>query len=67
FSVPTADIIHFLRGQINRHYLLFEYILGRTRPMFTLAETVPIVITLRGLHYCYSSNAIFKEPLLYSD
>jgi hypothetical protein len=67
FSVPTTDVLHFLRGQINRHCLLFEYILGRTGPMFSLAETVPMVIALRGLRYCYSSNAIFKEPLLFGD
>ncbi|KAL2182162.1 hypothetical protein L209DRAFT_697677, partial [Thermothelomyces heterothallicus CBS 203.75] len=52
---------------INCHYLLFEYILRRTGPIFTLVETVPMVIILYGLRYYYSSNAIFKEPLLYSD
>ncbi|KAL2172947.1 uncharacterized protein P884DRAFT_321262, partial [Thermothelomyces heterothallicus CBS 202.75] len=35
--------------------------------MFTLVETVLMVIVLRGLRYCYGSNAIFKEPLLYGD
>ncbi|KAL2182160.1 hypothetical protein L209DRAFT_643046, partial [Thermothelomyces heterothallicus CBS 203.75] len=52
---------------INRHCLLFEYILGRYRPMFSLVESVPMVIALYGLWYCYSSNAIYKEPLLFSN
>lgn len=67
FSVPTTDLIYFLRGQINRHCLLFEYILGRTGPMFTLAETVPMVIALRGLRFCYGSNALFREPVLFGE
>ncbi|KAK4117984.1 hypothetical protein N657DRAFT_606891, partial [Parathielavia appendiculata] len=67
FSVPTDDVLHFLRGQINRHCLLFEYILGRAGPMFSLAETVPMVIALRGLRYCYDSNPLFKEPVLFGD
>jgi hypothetical protein len=67
FSLSTDDMLLFLRGQINRHCLLFEYILGRSASIFTLAETVPMVVALRGLRYCYSSNAIFKEPLLFQD
>ncbi|KAL2182163.1 hypothetical protein L209DRAFT_697678, partial [Thermothelomyces heterothallicus CBS 203.75] len=67
FTIPTTDILYFLRSQINRHCLLFEYILGRYRPMFSLIESVPIVIALYSLRYCYSNNAIHKEPLLFGN
>ncbi|KAL2192202.1 hypothetical protein L209DRAFT_674748, partial [Thermothelomyces heterothallicus CBS 203.75] len=49
FTIPTADVLYFLYSQINRHCLLFKYILGRYRPMFSLIKSVLMVIALRGL------------------
>ncbi|KAK4133831.1 hypothetical protein BT67DRAFT_381628, partial [Trichocladium antarcticum] len=67
FLIVTTNIVRFLRGQINRHCLLFEYILSRTSLMFLLTKTIPIVIALQGLRFCYSSNTLFKESLLFSN
>ncbi|RYP63086.1 hypothetical protein DL769_007073 [Monosporascus sp. CRB-8-3] len=65
YSVPTSDIAHFLTAQLNRHCLLFEYIHSQADIMYSLAESVPMVIALRSLAYCYSSNLLYSEPLLY--
>ncbi|KAK3933521.1 hypothetical protein QBC46DRAFT_275605, partial [Diplogelasinospora grovesii] len=52
---------------INRYYLLFKYILNKTGPIFSLAETVLIIITLRYLRYYYNSNLLHRELLLFKD
>lgn len=67
FLVPTVDVMNFLGAQINRHCFLFEYILGRTAAMFTLKETVPMIIALRGLRHCYGSSRLYEEPVLFGD
>ena len=65
-ACSTKDVMDFLAAQINRHCLLFEYILGHTGVMFSLGETVAMIVALRSLRYCYSSNLLQREPLLFS-
>ena len=57
----------FFQAQINRHCLLFEFVKGKVRLMYSLAETVVMIIVLRGLRVSYSSNLIHREPLLFGD
>ncbi|KAK6073772.1 hypothetical protein SCUP234_08619 [Seiridium cupressi] len=67
YAVPSSQVTRFLAAQINRHCLMFEHILSQADVMFSIEETVPIVIALRNLRYCYSSNLLHKEPLLFRD
>ncbi|KAK4441882.1 hypothetical protein QBC34DRAFT_314276, partial [Podospora aff. communis PSN243] len=67
FSIRTDDMMDFLKAQCNRHCFLFEHISTRTSLMFSLAETVVMVIALRCLRYCYGSSAMYREPLLFGD
>jgi len=67
FAVESSEVFDFLQAQINRHCLLFEFIKSKVGLMYSLPETVAMVIALRGLRFCYSSNLIQREQLLFGD
>jgi len=67
YIVPTQELLAFLYGQINKYCFLFEHILAHTARTYSLPETVVMVIALRALRFCYGSNLLQRESLLYKD
>jgi hypothetical protein len=67
YIVPTQELLGFLYGQINKYCFLFEHILAHTAMTYSLPETIVMVVALRALRFCYSSNLIQCESLLYKD
>ncbi len=67
YIVPTQELLAFLYGQINKYCFLFEHILAYTARTYSLPETVVMVIALRALRFCYGSNLLQQESLLYKD
>ncbi|TGO31559.1 hypothetical protein BHYA_0526g00010 [Botrytis hyacinthi] len=67
YIIPTRQLFDFLSAQINKYCLLFEHILANTGAVYSLPETIVMVIVLRALRFCYSSNLIQRESLLYKD
>jgi hypothetical protein len=67
FIIPTQDLLGFLYAQINKYCFLFEHVLAHTARTYSLPETLVMVTALRALRFCYNSNLIQRESLLYKD
>ncbi|PVH92672.1 hypothetical protein DM02DRAFT_604978, partial [Periconia macrospinosa] len=67
YIVPSQELFGFLRAQINKYCFLFEHTLAHTARTYSLPETMVMVIALRALRFCYSSNMLARESLLYKD
>jgi hypothetical protein len=67
YIVPTKELLGFLYAQINKYCFLFEHVLAHTAMTYSLPETIVMVTALRALRFCYSSNLIQSESLLYKD
>jgi hypothetical protein len=67
YIVPTKELLGFLYAQINKYCFLFEHVLGHTAMTYSLPETILMVTALRALRFCYGSNLIQRESLLYKD
>ena len=67
YVVPSPEMFRFLSAQINKYCLLFEHTLAHTARTYSLPETMVMVIALRALRFCYGSNLLSKEALLYKD
>lgn len=67
FIVPTQELLGFLSAQINKYCFLFEHVLAHTALTYSLPETIVMVAALRALRFCYGSNLIQRESLLYKD
>jgi hypothetical protein len=67
YIVPSQELFDFLRAQINKYCLLFEHTLANTGKMVSLQETMVMVIALRALRFCYGSNMLAKESLLFKN
>jgi hypothetical protein len=67
YIVPTKELLGFLYAQINKYCFLFEHVLAHTAMTYSLPETIIMVTALRALRFCYSSNLIQSESLLYKD
>ena len=67
YIVPTKELLGFLYAQINKYCFLFEHVLAHTAMTYSLPETIVMVTALRALRFCYGSNLIQRESLLYKD
>ncbi|KAJ4330306.1 hypothetical protein N0V95_010077 [Ascochyta clinopodiicola] len=67
YIVPSQELFGFLRAQINKYCLLFKHTFANTGRSVLLQETIVIVIALRALRFCYGSNMLAKESLLFKD
>jgi hypothetical protein len=67
YIIPTKDLLDFLYTQINKYCFLFEHVLAHTAMTYSLPETIVMVTALRALRFCYSSNLLQRESLLYKD
>jgi hypothetical protein len=67
YIVPTTELLEFLYAQINKYCFLFENVLAHTAMTYSLPETVVMVTALRALRFCYGSNLLQRESLLYKD
>ena len=67
YVVPTQELLGFLYAQINKYCLLFEHTLAHAARTYSLPETMVMVVALRALRFCYGSNLIQRESLLYKD
>ncbi|RAL58025.1 hypothetical protein DID88_009089 [Monilinia fructigena] len=67
YIVPTKELLGFLYAQINKYCILFEHVLAHTAMTYSLPETIVMVTALRALRFCYGSNLIQRESLLYKD
>lgn len=67
YVVPTQELLAFLYVQINKYCFLFEHVLAHTAMTYSLPETIVMVTALRALRFCYGSNLLQRESLLYKD
>ena len=67
YIVPTKELLGFLYAQINKYCFLFEHVLAHTAMTYSLPETIAMVTALRALRFCYGSNLLQRESLLYKD
>jgi hypothetical protein len=67
YTIPTKDLLDFLYAQINKYCFLFEHVLAHTAMTYSLPETIVMVTALRALRFCYCSNLLQRESLLYKD
>jgi hypothetical protein len=67
YIVPTQELLGFLYAQINKYCFLFENVLAHTAMTYSLPETIVMVTALRALRFCYGSNLLQRESLLYKD
>ena len=67
YIAPTHELLGFLSAQINKYCFLFEHVLAHTAMTYSLPETIVMVTALRALRFCYGSNLIQRESLLYKD
>jgi hypothetical protein len=67
YIIPTKELLDFLYAQINKCCFLFEHVLAHTAMTYSLPETIVMVTALRALRFCYSSNLLQRESLLYKD
>lgn len=67
YIVPTRELLDFLSAQINKYCFLFEHVLAHTAMTYSLPETLVMVTALRALRFCYGSNLIQRESLLYKN
>jgi hypothetical protein len=63
----TQTVLGFLSAQINKYCFLFEHTLAHIAETFSLPETIVMVVALRALWFCYNSNLLQRESLLYKD
>ena len=67
YIIPTRDLLAFLYAQINKYRFLFEHTLANTAKTYSLPETIVMVVALRALRFCYGSNLLERESLLFKD
>lgn len=67
YIVPSQELFSFLCAQINKYCMLFEHTLANAGRTVSLQETMVMVIALRALRFCYGSNLLQKELLLFKD
>ncbi|KAF2622933.1 hypothetical protein BU25DRAFT_451613 [Macroventuria anomochaeta] len=67
YIVPTQELLGFLRAQINKYCFLFEHTRANTFGAVSLAEQAVMIVALRALRFCYGSNILSAESLLYID
>ena len=68
YIVPTLELFRFLYAQINKFCFLFEYLYAYKSFRYVLTpESAVMLVALRALRFCYSSNILAKESLLYKD
>ncbi|KIM92509.1 hypothetical protein OIDMADRAFT_62519 [Oidiodendron maius Zn] len=67
YIVPMKELLSFLYIQINKYCFLFEYMLAYTAITYSLPETIVMVTALQALRFCYTSNLLQRESLLYKD
>ena len=67
YIIPTRDLLAFLYAQINKYCFLFEHTLANTAKTYSLPETIVMVVALRVLRFCYGSNLLERESLLFKD
>lgn len=67
YIVPTDEHLSFLYAQINKYCFLFEHVLAHTARTYSLPETMVMVVALRALRFCYGSNLLVRESLLYKN
>jgi hypothetical protein len=67
YIIPTQELLGFLYAQINKYCFLFEHLLAHASATYSLPETLVMVTALRALRFCYSSNLLPRESLLYKD
>jgi hypothetical protein len=67
YTVPTQELLGFLYAQINKHCFLFEHTLAQAARTYSLPETIVMVVALRALRFCYGSNLLQQESLLYKN
>ena len=67
YTVLTQELLSFLYAQINKHCFLFKYTLAQTARSYSLPKTLVIVVALQALQFCYSSNLLQQELLLYKN
>lgn len=67
YIVPTDELLSFLYAQINKYCFLFEHVLAHTARTYSLPETMVMVVALRALRFCYGSNLLVRESLLYKN
>ena len=67
YVVATKELLGFLSAQINKYCFLFEHVLAHTARTYSLPETIVMVTALRALRFCYGSNLLQRESLLYKD
>lgn len=67
YIATTQELLDFLSAQINKYCFLFEHVLAHTAMTYSLPETIVMVTALRALRFCYGSNLIQRESLLYKD
>ena len=58
YIIPTQETLGFLYAQINKYCFLFEHVRAHTAMTYSLPETMVMVIALRALRFCYSSNLL---------
>ncbi|KAF2623615.1 hypothetical protein BU25DRAFT_451327, partial [Macroventuria anomochaeta] len=67
YIVPTQELLGFLRAQINKYCFLFEHTRANTFGVVPLAAQAVMIVALRALRFCYGSNILAAESLLYKD
>jgi len=67
YIIPTTELLDFLYAQINKYCFLFEHVLAHTAMTYSLPETIMMATALRALRFCYGSNLLQRESLLYKD
>jgi hypothetical protein len=67
YIIPTKELLEFLYAQINKYCFLFEHVLAHTAMTYSLPETIVMVTALCALCFCYTSNLLQRESLLYKD
>jgi len=68
YIVPTPELFRFLYAQINKFCFLFEYLYAyKSFGHVSTPESAVMLVALRALRFCYSSNILAKESLLYKD
>jgi hypothetical protein len=67
YIIPTKELLAFLYAQINKYCFLFEHVRAHTAMTYSLPETIVMVVALRALRFCYGSNLIQRESVLYKD
>jgi hypothetical protein len=67
YIIPTQDVLAFLSAQVNKYCFLFEHTLAHAAKVYSLPETMVMVVALRALRFCYGSSLLQRESLLYKD